>query len=242
MTSAAAAWMMLGRLFGTEKMVWSAMELTTGLPEPNSSTLLFCKTILAQVAAQLSYYGESERIYREILSVYEKDKVPDRLKIVFAESNLAVLLMRISRLPEAENLIRNAEEFLLSPEGIDDSGVNMVRQARALLCIVQGHYSEAESPRLDLLEQDCKAWSSTETLGVKRLELIFSLGWLGEISNRAHSYIQVDQVLVLVHKAYDKLLGPNNWLTLDAVLWECWNSSFMDRKEDALAKCVHTKE
>jgi hypothetical protein len=110
------------------------------------------------------------------------------------------------------------------------------------LPLAQGRYSEAETCHLNLLKHKCKTWSSKETLGVNHLDLISHLRRLGQLYNRAESYIRAHQILALVRKAYSKLLGPTNWFTLDAALWECYNSSFIGPKENALTNCMRAKE
>jgi tetratricopeptide (TPR) repeat protein len=115
-------WMFLGRIFEAEKMVRFAMELGTGL-KADSPSLRKCKRILAAVAAHLTYYDESESIYRELISTCEQEEKPNYSNLAYINADLAFLLLQMSRLPEAENLIRSAECRLSSITNLPDQDI-----------------------------------------------------------------------------------------------------------------------
>jgi hypothetical protein len=84
----------------------------------------------------------------------------------------------------------------------------MTQKARAQLCLAQGHHSEAETRRLDLIQQEFNTWSSKEPLTMKDLDVIFHIGQLAHIYNRAGAYIGAYLLLSRARKAKSKLLGP----------------------------------
>jgi tetratricopeptide (TPR) repeat protein len=237
------AWMKLGRLREAEKMVRSAIDFATGFLKPNNRIMILSKRVLAYVVAYLLLcYGEAENIFREILSILEKEQKPDKVVIVYTRSELATLLMGASRFPEAEHMLISAEELWSSIP--DPSGEKSwdPRHTRAMLNFYQGHYSKAETGCINVLKEGCKIWTSKDTLGAQHLDILIIMAGLGQVYSRVESYAKADQILGLVRKAYVKLLGQMNSKTLNAVIWECLNQSYMEHHENALTLCLRTKE